>query len=103
MIWDFLEPSDFSGDAYGWLTNQAAHFVLGGLVQLLLGLWWVPAYLCLEVVQWLIGSTIIDGIEDFLFVTVGAFVSNELRRDNDRRAAIAFGVFAIALAIGWLI
>ena len=102
MIWDILTPDDFAGDWYGWLTNQAAHFILGGALQLLFGLWWVPAYLAVEVAHYAVGGTVIDGVTDTLFVGCGAAVAYALRLDRDTKAVTAFSLFIVALALGVL-
>lgn len=64
-------PDDFSGDPYGWLTNQAAHMLLGFGLALWLGAWVMPFFALWEISQVRRGGGVWDSIEDGIFVALG--------------------------------
>ena len=77
-----LEPDDFAGDPYGWLTNQLSHWALGllaawALLALGAGAGWtlaaIAAAMCLwEARQLRLGGGLADGAADWGFVMLGA-------------------------------
>jgi hypothetical protein len=76
-----IEPDDYAGDAYGHVTNQCGHVVIGLALASLAafaGLWW-PIPLAAAVAYWLVAEyllqragLVLDGIEDAGFVAAGA-------------------------------
>lgn len=77
---DLVTPSDFPGDAYGWVTNQLSHAALGlvaawalhlqaGLSPVLA----VVAFVAFEVAQLGRGASWRDFIEDTGFFCVGVW------------------------------
>jgi hypothetical protein len=77
FLYNFLMPDDFSNDAYGWVTNQLGHFVLGLFVTWALNGLGVPVwlgfvgYLGLEAWQLCQGGRWRDGAADSFFVAAG--------------------------------
>ena len=102
-----LTPDDFAGDAYGHLTNQAGHIVLGlGIASLaaFLGLWW-PIPIAAAAAYWVIGEYVLqraglfwDGIEDATFVALGATFPFTVT-GSLTQVGLCFGA-GLALAIG---
>jgi hypothetical protein len=76
-----VQPSNFAGDAYGWVTNQCGHVVIGlasATVAAAVGLWW-PIPLAVAVAYWLVAEYLLqraglflDGLTDAAFVGAGA-------------------------------
>jgi len=80
-------PDDFATDWYGWLTNQLGHiFVMLAALAIVVSatawLWEVPTQTELAIsgagfcaafqfVQWRQGGTVLDSIEDALFMAYG--------------------------------
>lgn len=64
-----LNPDSFLNDWYGYITNQAGHFMLGLFAALVVP-WWVilGGYLTWEVASGWYGW---DSIEDTVFVMLG--------------------------------
>lgn len=78
----FFGPDDQRGDAYGWLTNQASHWLLGYLsawALLALGvdartvvLLVAVAFAAWEARQLAQGGRLADGLTDWAFVVAGS-------------------------------
>lgn len=80
-FWEFFAPDAQTGDAYGWLANQTAHFALGLLfvwvadrrlsrgAAFLLG---AVAFGAWEAAQLVAGGDLWDGLDDLAFVLLGA-------------------------------
>lgn len=74
---NFLAPDDFPDDAYGWITNQAGHWMIGVVAAWALGGGAVAAGVVLiamaawEVRQRAIGGHLRDGLADWTFVALG--------------------------------
>ncbi|MDE0590412.1 hypothetical protein OU789_10785 [Halocynthiibacter sp. C4] len=80
-----FQPDDFQGDWYGWLTNQAAHVLLGMGIFAAVSLLFShiskrPHEMALIIsafgygfFEYLQGGTFIDSVADWAFVMSGAF------------------------------
>lgn len=67
-----FEPDSFSGDWYGWVTNQSGHVLIGIVIAWLTGRVWPAIVLALafELVQ--LSPDLIDSATDVLFTAGGA-------------------------------
>lgn len=77
-----MTPDAFVNDWYGYATNQSGHFLLGLIAAVILYVVFRSAtkavgvtmavYAVWEVTQLLYGGGVLDGLEDALFVFLGA-------------------------------
>lgn len=77
MISELLTPDAYDIDWYGWVTNQAGHFVLGLIIAAIVRGGWIGVIATLsfavmiEIAQG-IGAGYLDSATDVLFTVLGA-------------------------------
>lgn len=69
---EILTPDAFQNDWYGWITNQAGHFVLGLFIAAITRRVWPALALAvvIELIQW--SPDVVDSVTDVAFTSVGA-------------------------------
>ena len=106
---DFFAPDAFPGDPYGWLTNQAGHFVLGLVLFAVLAwmtgrrpalAWLAALYAGWEAWQLTIVWDIADAVADWLFVMLGGAFGHAASHGRVKRMGAALVALVAGLAAG---
>jgi len=72
---DLFKPQNFENQPYYWLLNQLGHTTLGVLIS-----WFINPYIAIlfiivwEVIQYFKSKDWKDGLEDAIFVILGAII-----------------------------
>ena len=105
-----IEPDDFKGDWYGWLTNQASHALIGVVVMGVA--WFIKADIAYAFATMVIVYALViegmfqgfrmprDSIVDTWFVCLGGLISVSLTHNSLKMYVITIVAGAISFGFG---